>query len=410
MSAVPVRADSIHQAALMGDVAKIKSIAAGHPAVVNQKDENGLTPLFWAIYAEQPEAALLLVSLKADVNAADCSKQTPLHVAVSMGSQKLVEILLANGANTKAINNDGYTPLTLAEKLGRSGIFDAPRLKTSVQLSDAIPEPRVDAPKLASASIESAKISLPAAARKPGPPSSKAVTYSKITVQGVPVNLMTVDLDDARVSVDAAISQGGIGTDESFSSFIKRRSPTAAINGTFFSKSSLRPIGDIVIGGKLVHWGGMGTALCLSQDCRPSIAGVERNRRVDWSDYSTVICCGPRLVAGDTVTVDPAAEGFRDPHVLGKSNRTGVGIAPGNKLLLVNTTKAVTLTDWANVMKALGCVDALNFDGGASMAMYYRGKTISQAGRKLTNVLLIYERPVPSETAQTPTASPFPKH
>jgi exopolysaccharide biosynthesis protein len=42
-------------------------------------------------------------------------------------------------------------------------------------------------------------------------------------------------------------------------------------------------------------------------------------------------------------------------------------------------------------MQALGCEQALNLDGGASMAMYYRGRTVLSPGRKLTNVLLVYE-------------------
>lgn len=397
-SAAPARADAIHQAALMGDIAKIKSITTDNPSAVNQKDENGLTPLFWAVYAEQPDAALLLIDLKAKVNATDKSGQTPLHVAVAMDSRKMVEILVSKGADTKAANEDGVTPLSLAERLGKTPIVNLLRgVKDAPPAS--IPSLRMEIPEVAGASIESTKITLPMMARKPGAPETKAVSYSKTTVQGIPVNVITVNLDDARVSVEAAISQGGVGTDELFSSFVKRCAPTAAINGTFFSKSNLRPIGDIVVGGKLVHWGGMGTALCFTQDCRPAITGVERNKHIDWSDYNTVICCGPRLVAGGSVCVDPAAEGFSDPHVLGKSNRTGVGIASPNKLILANTGKAVTLTQWAGVMKALGCSDALNFDGGASMTMYYRGRTISQAGRKLTNMLLVHERALPSETA-----------
>ena len=399
-SAAPARADAIHQAALMGDIARIKSIATDNPSAVNQKDENGLTPLFWAVYAEQPEAALLLIDLKAKVNATDKSGQTPLHVAVAMDSRKMVEILVSKGADTKAANEDGVTPLSLAERLGKTSIVSVFRgVKDATPTTSSIPSLRIETPEVVSASIETTKIILPMIARKPGPPETKAVSYSKTTVQGISVNVITVDLDDARVSVDVAISQGSVGTDESFSSFVKRCAPTAAINGTFFSKSNLRPIGDIVVGGKLVHWGGMGTALCFTQDYRPAIIGVERNKHIDWSNYNTVICCGPRLVAGGSVCVDPAAEGFRDPHVLGKSNRTGVGIASPNKLILANTGKAVTLTQWAGVMKALGCSDALNFDGGASMAMYYRGRTISQAGRKLTNVLLVHERALPSETA-----------
>jgi exopolysaccharide biosynthesis protein len=52
----------------------------------------------------------------------------------------------------------------------------------------------------------------------------------------------------------------------------------------------------------------------------------------------------------------------------------------------------VTLGHLALIMRTLGCVDAMNLDGGASMAMYYRGRVILPAGRRLTNILTIHER------------------
>lgn len=228
--------------------------------------------------------------------------------------------------------------------------------------------------------------------RRSGALGTKAVTYAQRTALGCPVNVITVDLNDSRIRVTAAITSGGIGSDEPFASFIRRTQPTAAINGTFFSKRNLRPIGDIVVDGQLVHFGAMGTGICFTNDCRAQVVSVVRHSHTDWSDFRTVMCRGPRLLRNGTVCVDAASEGFRDPHALGRANRAGVGVTAGNKLIMANTSKGLTLSEWANVMKALGCVDAINLDGGASVAMYYRGKTISQAGRRLTNVLLIYEK------------------
>jgi tetratricopeptide (TPR) repeat protein len=46
------------------------------------------------------------------------------------------------------------------------------------------------------------------------------------------------------------------------------------------------------------------------------------------------------------------------------------------------------------VMRDLGCACAMNLDGGASRALYYRGQVLASPGRALTNVLLIRERPL----------------
>lgn len=45
------------------------------------------------------------------------------------------------------------------------------------------------------------------------------------------------------------------------------------------------------------------------------------------------------------------------------------------------------------LMLALGCVDAINLDGGASCGMYYDGKYIATPGRELTTTLQIHVNP-----------------
>ena len=82
---------------------------------------------------------------------------------------------------------------------------------------------------------------------------------------------------------------------------------------------------------------------------------------------------------------------LHDPHFLGRSNRSAAGLTPANKLLLVSVPKSISLADLAGVMRGLGCSQAMNLDGGASMAMYYRGRTVLPAGRRLTNILAVYE-------------------
>ena len=212
-------------------------------------------------------------------------------------------------------------------------------------------------------------------------------------VRGVPVNAIYVRLEDTAVHITAAVAGNGIGSNESFGDFMKRLQPTAAINGTFFCKSSWRPIGDIVIDGRLVYFGGMGTALCVTADNKVEFVRTDFGRHADWSKYRTVIACGPRLITAGAVDVDPYRDGFRDSHVLGGGARTAVGLTYMNRLLLVNTRGGCTLSKLAAIMKDLGCTEAINFDGGASVAMFYRGKMISTPGRKLTNVLLVYENP-----------------
>jgi hypothetical protein len=100
------------------------------------------------------------------------------------------------------------------------------------------------------------------------------------------------------------------------------------------------------------------------------------------------IGCGPRLVTDGRVTVDPAAEGFRDPKILyASAARSAVGLTRDGRLILA--TSGGTIREMASVMLGLGAVQAMAFDGGASSGLWYRGRYVTTPGRLLNNALLI---------------------
>jgi exopolysaccharide biosynthesis protein len=226
----------------------------------------------------------------------------------------------------------------------------------------------------------------------PGAAANLHVAYQYRTAAGVACHIITVNLREPQVKVTLTVAQGNFPhANESFASMVGRTKPTAAINGTCFDKQTLKPIGDLVINGRVVHRGLMGTALAITAHNRAVIRRVSWGHAEDWSAYETVVACGPTLIRDGQIDLRPAEEGFRDPHVLGAGVRSAGGLTAAGKLLLVSVPRAVTLRKLAEVMQALGCEQALNLEGGASMAMYYRGRTILSPGRKLTNVLLVYE-------------------
>ncbi|HEY4439606.1 MAG TPA: phosphodiester glycosidase family protein [Candidatus Elarobacter sp.] len=103
------------------------------------------------------------------------------------------------------------------------------------------------------------------------------------------------------------------------------------------------------------------------------------------------IGCGPRLVSDGLVTVDPAAEGFRDPKILvASAERSAVGITADGRMLFVATSG--TIRELAAVMRDLGARDAMAFDGGASTGIWYRGTALVKPGRLINNALLVTAR------------------
>ena len=49
-------------------------------------------------------------------------------------------------------------------------------------------------------------------------------------------------------------------------------------------------------------------------------------------------------------------------------------------------------------MKAIGCYEAMNLDGGASRALAASSKILVPAGRSLTNAIVVYDGKHPAPT------------
>ncbi|EQC27035.1 hypothetical protein SDRG_15149 [Saprolegnia diclina VS20] len=146
---------AIHFAALKGRRKVLAYILENSPSSLNLPDEDGRTPLLYAIKANEfATAKSLLVDHKADANLAanngtSCLHEaaangsvraikllaehgaqleaatpngTPLHMAVSEDQEKAVESLLALHANVDARNQHGITPLLLATLMHKPAV------------------------------------------------------------------------------------------------------------------------------------------------------------------------------------------------------------------------------------------------------------------------------------------------
>ncbi len=231
------------------------------------------------------------------------------------------------------------------------------------------------------------------------------IGYRVELVNGFGCHVVQVNLGSPRVKVTPIVSLRFPGGAEPMTRMCARERPDAAITGTFFSKTTLLPVGDIVIDGRLVYFGGMGSALALTPDNRVVFERLPYGRTHDWSAFESVLACGPMLLERGEVALAPRHERFRDAHVLGRAARTAVGLTAGNRLLMVATREQVSLWELAKIMRGLGCIDAINLDGGSSTGMYYRGSAVVAPARSLVNMLAVYGD-VPVETRTCPRELP----
>lgn len=127
----------IHNAARLGNVARVADLLRKDPSLVNAKDASGNTPLHCAIGYFELGVVEELLAHGADVNARDNNGTTPLHILTvgvppnpppppksvqlpATGLQgihlKIAQLLLTRDADLHARTAWGWTPLETAEK------------------------------------------------------------------------------------------------------------------------------------------------------------------------------------------------------------------------------------------------------------------------------------------------------
>ncbi|MDO8683077.1 MAG: phosphodiester glycosidase family protein [Armatimonadota bacterium] len=223
-------------------------------------------------------------------------------------------------------------------------------------------------------------------------PSPQPTAYVKQKVLGVRTHMVIVDLNDSSMAVSVELARKGIRTSEPFGSMVSRTRPVAAITGTFFCTKSLVPVGDIVVDGKRVHRGPIGACLGVTPDNKVKISPAYKGMNADWAGCDAGIRSGPRLISEGRICINARKEGFRERSLFGRRVRAAIGVTAHNKLLLVIVKTPVTFSELAKVMRALGAVEAMNLDGGSSVALSYQNKIVVRPGRRLTNLIVINKR------------------
>jgi hypothetical protein len=111
-----------------------------------------------------------------------------------------------------------------------------------------------------------------------------------------------------------------------------------------------------------------------------------------WGRVSEGLGAGPKLVSGGKVSYSAEsakAEGFTEAKILSQSSaRSGLALTKDRNLLMV-TCAAATVAQFAQVMHAMGAVEAMNLDGGASSGLVCGGRYLTKPGRALSNGLVV---------------------
>jgi exopolysaccharide biosynthesis protein len=221
------------------------------------------------------------------------------------------------------------------------------------------------------------------------------ITVDKVTI-GSGSDTVTYYVADVLLAsgadLQSAFSSGEFGGKTQDTSAIAEENDAAlAINGDFYSA---RNDGIVIRNGVVYRDQPARTGLAIYRDGTMKVYDETRTSAEDllaegvWNTYSF----GPALLVDGELGEDlDSYEAEANPKhpIQGSQPRTGIGIIGQNHFVFVvvdgrdeGYSKGVTLTEFAQIFRELGCTTAYNLDGGGSSTLYYQGEVVNQpAGR-----------------------------
>ncbi len=258
-------------------------------------------------------------------------------------------------------------------------------------------------------------------------PSSVHVFTKTDLIEGKPnvAYYVIADLKDRKLNFTTDTTFQRRFTPQQF--YEKNQQPLLVVNGTFFDFASNRNLNAVIKDGKLVSYNVHSTAMrgkdtLLYMHTFRSAIGISKKRKADvawlYTDSSarfakafqqvpgfykdsfptvlnqqllkrsakwkmqSAIAGGPTLIQNGNIAVSNNDERmFIGKAIDDKHPRTAMGYTADGKLIILvvqgrmpGVAEGASLTQLAKLLLDLGCVEALNLDGGGSSCMLVNGK------------------------------------
>ncbi len=111
----------------------------------------------------------------------------------------------------------------------------------------------------------------------------------------------------------------------------------------------------------------------------------------EFNRYPHIISAGPLLLANRQIVLDGEGEKFSPAFIAQRAVRSAICTTNnGNILIAAVHNRAAgagpTLQEHAQLMQSMGCVNALNLDGGSSTSLYLGGRLVDRSGNTAARV------------------------
>ncbi|MGI6074598.1 MAG: phosphodiester glycosidase family protein [Fermentimonas sp.] len=196
------------------------------------------------------------------------------------------------------------------------------------------------------------------------------------------ITVLDINIDGNVVIDIPFVTEGFVKTSE----FGENENAIVAVNGSFF---------DTKVGGSTVFLRSKGELITKTREkfntfrenagfaidskSRIAIVNKQESDVEEWEDVKaeTLLTSGPRLITDGVILIQE-----NNPFNNNRHPRTAVGLTKDNHLIMVvvdgrsSESYGMTTGELAEVMYSLGCVDAMNLDGGGSSTAWIKGKGV----------------------------------
>lgn len=151
-------------------------------------------------------------------------------------------------------------------------------------------------------------------------------------------------------------------------------------------ESVITEVTSVPVGPKTLLLMGHGTKAAFVNSLRPGqkLNLTAEATGMDWTKHQNAVGGGPMLVQNGRAFVDWEEQGFRPEFANGRHPRTAIGRSKEGDIWFVtvdgrqDSSAGATLEELAAILVRIGCVDAINLDGGGSSAMNLFGLVLNR--------------------------------
>ncbi|MER3490993.1 MAG: hypothetical protein C4323_00900 [Mastigocladus sp. ERB_26_2] len=139
----------------------------------------------------------------------------------------------------------------------------------------------------------------------------------------------------------------------------------------------------IPVDGYLLTLRGGGTNIASLLPVGSSVRIESSTTPAEFSNYPHILGAGPLLVQNRQIVLDAKSEQFSNAFIVQKAIRSAICKTTTGNLMIAAVHSRVggagpTLAEHAQLMQQMGCVDALNLDGGSSTSLYLGGQLLDR--------------------------------